>query len=146
MGWTEFLSAWAGWFSVKYWYRAARAKSKFIDLQVPVPRTTCHIMHVDGTRARAATMRDSYHGIMYHDMILWSYYDHVWIMYDHIWIMYESCMIIDDRSVFRRDMHGHQLHVCSPHERFLNMLKCWELTRPYRKPINLITSPSSLDA
>ena len=30
---------------VKYRYRAARARSKFIDLPVPVLDTTCHIMH-----------------------------------------------------------------------------------------------------
>ena len=70
--WSEFWSAWAGRFLVKYRYRAARARSKFIDLRVLVLGTTCHIMHANGTRARAASMRDSYHGIMYHDMILWS--------------------------------------------------------------------------
>ena len=48
----------------------ARAGLNLFKLQVPVLGTTCHIMHVIGTRARAASMRDSYHGIIYHDMIL----------------------------------------------------------------------------
>ena len=50
--------------------RAARANPEFIELLVPVPGTTCHFMHADGTRALAAIMRDSCYGIIYHDMIL----------------------------------------------------------------------------